>query len=342
MIPQAPSLSLALQYHQSGQLDAAAEIYREVLADEPQNADARHLLGLVALQSGNYELAADQILRAIRLKSGVAVFHSNLGVAYQSLKKLDEAIACFRRAIKLAPNHAEAHNNLANALREQGKVPEAIASWRRAVALKPNYVDAWSNLAVALRQLGNIGGVRRLPPHRSFGSGRTAPTAATTWRPPCTSKEKLDEAIAFYRRAIQLDPTFALPHNNLGNVLQEQGKLAEACQCYQRAIDLKPDFAEAHLGLASTQNEQGNSTDAIQHYLTAIQIKPGMAAAHCNLGDRPARAGRFCRSGEVLPISNCQRFSLCGRPRRTCRLCCGHDCPQRIWLPNSNSSWIPV
>jgi len=283
MIPQAPSLSLALQYHQSGQLDAAAEIYREVLADEPQNADARHLLGLVALQSGNYELAADQILRAIRLKSGVAVFHSNLGVAYQSLKKLDEAVACFRRAINLAPNHVEAHNNLANTLREQGKVPEAVASWQRALALKPNYVDAWSNLAVALRQLGNIEEfvaclrtVFRLRPDRADCCNNLASALH--------EQGKVDEAIALYRRAIQLDPTFALPHNNLGNVLQEQGKLAEACQCYQWAIDLKPDLAEAHLGLASTQNEQGKSTDAIQHYLTAIQIKPGMAASHHNLG----------------------------------------------------------
>ena len=253
------------------------------------------MLGLVALQSGNYELAADQILRATRLKSGVAVFHSNLGVAYQSLKKLDDAIACFRRAIKLAPNHVEAHNNLANALREQGKVSEAIASWRRAVALKPDYVDAWSNLAVTQRQSGNteefvacLRTVLRLRPDRADYCNNLA-TALH-------EQGKVDEAITLYRRAIQLDPTFALPHNNLGNALQEQRKLPEACQCYLRAIELNPDLAEAHVGLASTQNEQGNSTDAIQHYLTAIQIKPGMAAAHHNLGVVLQEQGDFAEA----------------------------------------------
>ncbi|MGO9108736.1 MAG: tetratricopeptide repeat protein [Thermoguttaceae bacterium] len=283
MISQAPSLSLALQYHQSGQLDAAAELYREILAAAPQNADAWHLLGLVALQAGNYDLAVNQIQRAIRLKNGVAAFHSNLGVAYQSMKKLDEATACFRRSIKLAPNQAEAHNNLANVLREQGKVQEAIASWRRAVAMMPNYIDAWSNLAIALRQLGSVEEsiaclreVHRLKPDRADYCNNLGSALH--------GQGKLDEAIALYRRAIQCDPGFALPHNNLGNVLQEQGQLAEACQCYQRAIELKPDFAEAHVGLASTQNEQGNSTEAIHQYLTAIQIKPGLAAAHCNLG----------------------------------------------------------
>ena len=63
MNSQARSLSLGLQYHQSGQLDAAAEIYRDILADNPRNADARHLLGLVALQTGNFDLAVKEILR---------------------------------------------------------------------------------------------------------------------------------------------------------------------------------------------------------------------------------------------------------------------------------------
>jgi tetratricopeptide (TPR) repeat protein len=264
-------------------LDAAAEIYQDVLADDSQNADARHLLGLVALQRGNYGRAVDQILRAIRQKSDVAAFHSNLGVAYQALKKFDEAIACFRRAIKLGPNHAEAHNNLANALRAQGKPREAIASWRRAAALQPNYVDARLNMAIALGQLGDteesvacLREVLRLRPDRADYCNNLAAALRM--------QGKVDEAIACYRRAIELDPNFPLPHNNLGNVLQEQGQLEEACRCYQRAIELKPDLAAAYVGLASTRNEQGNSAEAIGHYLRVIQIEPGLAAAHCNLG----------------------------------------------------------
>jgi arylsulfatase A-like enzyme/tetratricopeptide (TPR) repeat protein len=127
----APTLSLAVQYLQSEKRDAAAEICRNVLADNPQNADARNLLGLVAIQAGNYEQAANHFLCAIRLRNGVAAFHLNLGLAYQSWKKLDEAIACFRQAVKLGPEVPEAHHNLANALRERSKIPEAIPPWRR-------------------------------------------------------------------------------------------------------------------------------------------------------------------------------------------------------------------
>jgi len=283
MINSAPKLSLALQYYQAGQWGAAEQLYREVLADDPQNADAHHLLGLVALQSGKYQLAVEQILLATRLNSGVAAYHSNLGIAYHALKKLDDAIACFRQAIGISPNHAEAHNNLASALQEQGKVHEAIASWRRAVALKLNYVDAWSNLAVALRQVGLAEEsvacrreVHRLMPDRAdycSDLGTALP-----------DQGKLDEAITFFRRAIRLAPAFPLPHTNLGNALLELGQLDEARQSYERALELKPELAEAHVGLGTVQNEQGNSTEAIQHYLTAIRIRPNLAAAHCRLG----------------------------------------------------------
>ena len=56
---------------------------------------------------------------------------------------------------------------------------------------------------------------------------------------------KLDEAVACYRRALELKPDYAEAHNNLGNALKDQGKLDEAVACYRRALELKPDFAEA-------------------------------------------------------------------------------------------------
>jgi tetratricopeptide (TPR) repeat protein len=300
--------SVALEHHQSGRLDAAAEIYQDILAVAPRHADARHLLGLVAFQAGNYEVAIGHIQRAIQMKKGVAVYHANLGVAYHMLKKYDEAAASFRQAVKLAPNNAENHNNLAKALAEQGRVEDAVRSWRRAVALKPNYADAWSNLAVALSRLGRTAEsiacrrelVRLLPESaeccNNLGSA-------------LNDQGNLEESIALFHRAIQIDPNFALPHNNLGNALQQRGQLAEACHCYQRAIELKPDLAEAYVGLASTQNELGNSAAAIQHYQSAIRIRPGLAPAHHNLGVVRQEQGDFVKAEESF------RAALAADPR---------------------------
>ena len=52
------------------------------------------------------------------------------------------------------------------------------------------------------------------------------------------------EAVACYRRALELKPDYAEAHNNLGNALKDQGKLDEAVACCRRALQLKPDYAE--------------------------------------------------------------------------------------------------
>ena len=52
----------------------------------------------------------------------------------------------------------------------------------------------------------------------------------------------MDEAIACYRRALEVKPDHVEAHNNLGIVLKDQGKLDEAIACFRRALELKPDL----------------------------------------------------------------------------------------------------
>jgi protein O-GlcNAc transferase len=64
----------------------------------------------------------------------------------------------------------------------------------------------------------------------------------------CTGRERqgrVDEAMAAYRRALELKPDYAEAHNNLGNALKERGQLDEAIAAYRRALELKPDYPEA-------------------------------------------------------------------------------------------------
>ncbi len=87
MTSQHPSdrrlLQQALAHHQAGRLDAAERLYREILARGPENADALHLLGLVAYQAGRYPGAEDLIRQAIGVDDRRAAYWSNLGNALQ-------------------------------------------------------------------------------------------------------------------------------------------------------------------------------------------------------------------------------------------------------------------
>ena len=61
------------------------------------------------------------------------------------------------------------------------------------------------------------------------------------------AKNQLDEAIAEYRKAIELDPKYAPAHYNLGNALRAKNQLDEAIAEYKKAIDLQADLCRGEL-----------------------------------------------------------------------------------------------
>ena len=241
-------MELAIQHHQAGRLAEAEALYRQILAVEPRHADALHLCGVIAAQSGRPDVAVDLIRRAIALAPGVPAFHSNLGEAHRVLRQLDEAIAAYRQAIALSANYPEAHNNLGNVLRDKGRLDEAIAACRQAIALSPNLSEAHNNLGNALYDKG-----------------------------------ELVEAIAAYRRAISLRPNFGEPYNNLSNALREKGKLDEAIAACRHAITLSPNLAEAHSSLGNALKDEARLGEAITAFRRALQVKPDDAIIHSNL-----------------------------------------------------------
>jgi tetratricopeptide (TPR) repeat protein len=286
------ALAIAARHHQAGRLQAAEQIYRQILAVEPNQADALHLLGVIAYQTGKYEIAVEYIGRAIALNGTEATFYNNLGMALKDQGKLDEAAACHRRALELKPDSAEAHNNLGTALQGQGKLDEAVACYRRALELKPDYAKAHNNLGNALQVQGQLAEAvaccRRaleLKPdyaeaHNNLGNA-------------FNDQGKLDEAVACYRRALELKPDSAEAHNNLGAALQGQGKLDEAVACYRRALQLKPDYAKAHNNLSAALQGQDKLDEAIACCRRALQLKPDYAEAHNNLGSALQGQGKL-------------------------------------------------
>jgi tetratricopeptide (TPR) repeat protein len=85
------TLAQALKLHQEGAYDRAEALYRQVLAADPRNADANHLLGVLAHHTGNNELAVQLIQRALMFQPAAALFHFNLGLAQDALGRRNHA-----------------------------------------------------------------------------------------------------------------------------------------------------------------------------------------------------------------------------------------------------------
>jgi Tfp pilus assembly protein PilF len=154
MIANSSCLSSALHLYQLGQLSEAEMICRNILSTERQNAEAVHLIGMIASDAQHYDLAVAFIRKAIALDGGRAIFNVSLGRAYRFLWRLDEAVESCRRALAIQPTCADAHYELGAALYQQGRVMEAMECCRHAIELEPRHAKAHDKLGTAHMLLG--------------------------------------------------------------------------------------------------------------------------------------------------------------------------------------------
>lgn len=94
---------------------------------------------------------------------------------------------------------------------------------------------------------------------------------------------KMDEAIAEFQKAVDLDPKYAAAHLNLAYAYDRQGQVDMAIARYQKVIDLQPENLFAHNNLGVLYDKQGRYEEAIEAFEQALQIDPSDATALQNL-----------------------------------------------------------
>ncbi len=187
---------------------------QKALALDPKLPETYYNLGNVLSDQKKLTEAEEMYRRTIELDDKYVYAYNNLGNVLYNQKKLTEAEEMYRRALALDDKNVNAYNGLGNVLYDQKKLTEAEEMFRRAIALDDQYVHAYNGL-------GNV----------------------------LYDQKKLTEAEEMYRRALDLPDTtgtlttaHTLAHNNLGLLLQEQGKLEAAIAEFEKATKIDPKF----------------------------------------------------------------------------------------------------
>jgi tetratricopeptide (TPR) repeat protein len=204
-------LHRAVAAHQAGRLDEAEQSYRAVLAQEPGNFNALHLLGVLRHNQGRPDEAVGLIEAALARVPGVADAHGNLGNALRALGRLDAAAASYRTALALAPGQAELHFGFGHVLCRLGQLDAAVGHYQESHRLRPDLPEAAIQLCNEIDARGD---------------------AAT--------------ATALLRGMVARNPADAGAWVNLGIVLARQQDFSPALDSYRRALAIAPDFALAH------------------------------------------------------------------------------------------------
>lgn len=232
-IPEA--LDRAHAHWNAGQV-AEAEVYcQRVLAAFPGQADALHLLGLMAHAYGNLDLAIAQLRQACMAPRAPAIYFSNLAEMYRQKGMLVEGEEAAQRAVAMDPSLVPGWNNLGILLQEAGKLEQSLACLERVVALTPDAPEAHNNLANTYRRLDRLG-----------------------------------QAEQHYRQALALNPHYAEAHSNLAFLLTAQGQYDQAAAEARLAIELNPRLIDAYLNLADVEVTRHRHAAALQ-VLDALQ-----------------------------------------------------------------------
>ena len=273
----------AVQAHRVGDLTQAEQLYRQVLQQDPTNAEALHLLGLVCFQTKRLVEAIDLMRDAVDLDGTNSEYRANLGTALQTQGHLDEAIEQFQLALDLEPDSWQLHHNLGNALQQRGELDGAVKHYRQALQINPACVEASTNLGVVLLRQGQPKAAIE-PLERARQRKPDSVLIQYNLAKALQQIGQLDEAVANYREVIQSQPAFIDAHIELARALRDLGELGSAIDCLQKVLQQHPHDGKVLRVLSELLRDHGDLDEAVGCIRTIINKNPQSAEAHLNLG----------------------------------------------------------
>lgn len=114
-------------------LDEAAGFYLKVLIVHPDNAEALNFVGAHALAKGQLTAAIEYLERAAALPQANSEGLCNLGLAYVTSNRMDEALATLKRCVEMAPKFFRARLHLARIMELKGGMDEAVTHYYAAL-----------------------------------------------------------------------------------------------------------------------------------------------------------------------------------------------------------------
>ncbi len=258
--------------------------------------------------------------------------HFQVAGQYYRKNQLPQALKHYNLAVKLKPNWLDAHQKRAEVAEQMGLWEQATHYYRTILYLQTSFGGAKTS-GYRQPQLSASNGtessqLRLNPASQSNNSNQPNPTG-TQLTPTIQQylrqaqekpqspeiqanlgslyarQKQWDTAIAYYKKAIKLNPNFAGAYRNLARALTRAGQSGAATEYWLRAIELEAQGvkAEEYLQLASNLIQQGKIKSAISCYRRVIQLQPDAVEPYINLGDlfikveQPAQAQACYQEG---------------------------------------------
>ena len=224
-----------------------------------EDASALKKRGNAMLADGNLEQAAQCYRQALALAPNAVGALVNLGFVLNEQKRYAEARLHLEKATQLDPKQDDAFYILGMVERQSGRPDKAIESFRRALAVKPDFSACRLELCRLLYERGDAQGARLVVEAGIAVEPDSADFHHYLGNLHHSARE-LDQAIACYERAVSIKPDYAEVHGNWANSLQERGDLDGSIARVKMALQLNPQLEESQDNLLFTLNYHPDKT----------------------------------------------------------------------------------
>jgi tetratricopeptide (TPR) repeat protein len=278
--------------HQRGEIDAAVEGYRAVLAEAPRQFDAWRLLAAALRARGELAPALEAFDRAVALRGDFAEAWFLRGETLAQLGRVADSVQSLLRAVELRPDYAVAWNALGLQRQALQDSAGALAAYDRALALAPDCADFWSN-----RALSRLAAQRPLEAlddcERALQLQDGSPELWVNRAKILGDLRRHEQALESLDRAVALAPDLAVAWASRAAPLRALGSVQEVLATNERAIALDPRLAMAWWHRGAAHCELGQWEAARADYEEALRLDPKDPQALFNLGLLDLATGNF-------------------------------------------------
>lgn len=270
-------LDLAEAYRALGRTQAARTEYEWVLKRDPQKVAALSGYGRLLMETGSLDAAQAQFQKALSVDSvdPPSLFH--MGWLYLDTGRPTEATHYFLRGLQVSSKSVYGRLGLAEAYQVRGMDNEALVEFQKAFVMDSTSVDAMVGIGESQAHLGNYAPAQRIL-EKASERAPDDPRVLTVLGDVYFARDRRAEAVAYYRRAIQLDEDNADAYLGLGTALEAVGDLDGAEEALQSALLHAPKNAAVMYRLGTVYLGKNDKTRARAYFEMAMDA----------VGDDPA------------------------------------------------------
>jgi len=255
----------AMTYSRNDVYKSSFRMWKETVAQKPQNALAHTMLAEEYVAQRNDEEALKEYTIAITINPALYLAQEEIALLYLRQNQDVLALDHIKEALRLFPTYPDALNSYGVLCVKHNQVNVAISYFDKAIALKSDYAEAYYNRGNAYASL-------------------------------VMHKQAIDS----YLQALRIKPNTPSAYYNMGNSLVALNRKEEALEAYNSALRLKPNYPTAEYNIGNLLVELDRKQEALVHYQNAILLNPNYIDAVNNLGVLYYKLGRFKESEQIF------------------------------------------